>query len=229
MNIKLLTATALAAAVTLSAIDAKDKEEAAQRLDTSATVLNDIMSAPDKGIPEDLLEKAHCVIVVPSLKKGAFIVGAKYGKGFFTCRSANGWSAPGAVRVEGGSVGFQIGGAETEVVMLVMNERGAKRLLESQFTLGGEGEVAAGPVGRSAQAQTDAKFTAEILSWSRSRGVFAGVSLQGATMREDKDENEAVYGRRYDNKALVNDRVAPPPAASRLLSLLAHYSAHEKK
>jgi len=230
MKAKFLIVTALAATIRLSAIDAKDKEEAAQRLDSAATVLNDIMGAPDKGIPEDLLEKAHYVVIVPSLKKGAFIVGAQYGKGFFTCRTAGaGWSAPAAIRVEGGSVGFQIGGAENEVVMLVMNERGAQRLLSSQFTLGGEGEVAAGPVGRTATAQTDAKFTAEILSWSRSRGVFAGVALKGATLREDKDENEAVYGRRLENKALINDHVPAPPAAARLLSLLQKYSAHEKK
>ena len=138
-----------------------------------------------KGFRRTCWKGPHCVVIVPAMKQGGFIVGAKYGKGFITCRIGRGWSAPGAVRVEGGSFGFQIGGAETDVVMLVMNERGADRLLSSKFTLGAEGSVAAGPVGRAATAQTDAKMTAEILSWSRSRGVFAGISLSGATLRED--------------------------------------------
>ena len=159
---------------------ASKKEDATKRLDAAAEVFSEITAAPDKGIPQDLLEKAHCVVIVPGMKKGAFIIGAEYGRGFANCRRSGGtgWSAPAAIKIEGGSVGFQIGGAENDVVMLVMNERGARRLMESQFTLGGEGEVAAGPVGRDATAQTDAKLTAEILSWSRTRGVFAGISLR---------------------------------------------------
>src|SRR6266446_1730154 len=172
--------------------------EPVKRLEESATVFSEIMATPDKGIPQDLLAKAHCIVIVPGLKKGAFIVGGKYGKGYLSCRkkSGVGWSAPGTVRIEGGSVGFQIGGSETDVILLVMNERGADRLLSSKFTLGGEGEVAAGPVGRSATAQTDAYMRAEILSWSRSRGVFAGISLQGATLRQDLDDNATLYGRK---------------------------------
>jgi lipid-binding SYLF domain-containing protein len=187
------------------------------------------MEAPDKGIPTDLLERANCIVIVPGLKKGAFIVGAKYGRGFVSCRNktTGQWSAPGAVRVEGGSVGFQIGGSETDVILLVMNQRGADRLLSSQFTLGGEGEVAAGPVGRNATAQTDAKFTAEILSWSRSRGVFAGVSLQGATLRQDDDANKALYGKKIDNRQIVDTGIAPPRGAERLMSLLNRYSPKE--
>jgi lipid-binding SYLF domain-containing protein len=201
-----------------------------RRLEDSATVLSEIMASPDKGIPEDLLEKAHCIVIVPGLKKGAFIVGGKYGKGFVSCRPKNdaGWSAPAAIRVEGGSFGFQIGGSETDVVMLVMNDSGADKLLSSEFTLGGEGEVAAGPVGRTASAETDAKFRAEILSWSRSRGVFAGIALQGATLRQDLDDNEALYGKRFENREVVTKRVAPPPAASKLMSLLNKYSPKEK-
>ena len=151
-------------------IMAADQKETARRLDESATVFTEIMASPDKGIPQDLLDKAYCIVIVPGVKKGAFIVGGQYGKGFLSCRSkANGaWSAPAAVRVEGGSVGFQIGGSETDVVMLVMNNHGMDRLFSSQFTLGAEGEVAAGPVGRTATAETDSKLTAEILSWSRS-------------------------------------------------------------
>src|SRR6516225_1516522 len=200
--------------------------EPVKRLEEAAAVFSEIMAAPDKGIPQDLLEKAHCVVIVPGLKKGAFIVGAKYGKGYLSCRKQNGagWFAPGTVRIEGGSVGFQIGGSETDVIMLVMNQRGVDQLLSSQFTLGGAGEVAAGPVGRTATAETDAYMRAEILSWSRARGVFAGLSLQGATLRQDLDDNAALYGKRLENRAIVTTRVAPPAAAEKLLSLLNKYS-----
>ena len=213
----------------MMAADQKAKEETARRLDESATVFTEIMSSPDKGIPQDLLDKAHCVVIVPGVKKGAFIVGAQYGKGFLSCRSkANGaWSAPGGVRVEGGSVGFQIGGSEADVVMLVMNDHGADRLLSSQFTLGAEGEVAAGPVGRTATAETDAKLTAEILSWSRTRGVFAGVALKGATLRQDLDDNESLYGKRLENREIVEHQT-PPPAANKLVSVLNQYSPRQK-
>lgn len=212
-----------------SALLAKDTG-ADRRLEEASAVLNEIMAAPDKGIPHDLLEKAHCVVIVPGLKKGAFIVGAKYGRGFLSCRakSGHGWSAPGAIRVEGGSVGFQIGGSESDVVMLVMNDRGADRLLSSQFTLGGEGEVAAGPVGRDTTAQTDLKMTAEILSWSRSRGVFAGLSLQGATLRQDNDGNTELYGKAISNREIVDQHVAPPAAAKPLMTSLSRYSYKEK-
>ena len=224
MSISILLTAATAASVLAS-----DKEPF-KRLEESATVFSEVMAAPDKGIPEDLLEKAHCVVIVPGMKKGAFIVGAKYGKGFMTCRSktGTGWSAPGAVRIEGGSFGLQIGGSETDVVLLVMNQRGADRLLSSHFTLGGEGEVAAGPVGRTAAAQTDAKLTAEILSWSRSRGVFAGISLQGATLRQDLDDNADLYGSKIENRDIVGKGIAPPAEAARLLSLLSKYSSHER-
>jgi lipid-binding SYLF domain-containing protein len=204
----------------------KDKKEPLQRLDEAAAVFKEIMATPDRSIPQDLLEKAHCIVIVPGLKKGAFIIGAKYGKGFLTCRAgAKGWSAPGTIRVEGGSVGFQIGGSESDVIMLVMNERGASKLLSSKFTLGGEGEVAAGPVGRQASAQTDAMMRAEILSWSRSRGVFAGISLQGATLRQDLDDNAVIYGKKLTNKEIVETGVSAPAAAQPLLGLLNKYSA----
>jgi len=220
----------------LLALNAAAKNDAAKaqtdtRLKEAAVVFTEIMGVADKSIPEDLLAKAHCAVIVPGMKKGAFIFGAKYGKGFISCRQANhtGWSAPGAVRIEGGSVGFQIGGSETDVVLLVMNERGADRLLSSQFTLGVGGAVAAGPVGRSASAQTDAKMTAEILSWSRARGVFAGVSLQGATLREDLKDNEAMYGSKLSNKDIVAKWSAAPEAANALLAELNRYSPRETK
>src|SRR6186997_782127 len=149
--------------------------EPAQRLSAAAAVFSEIMAAPDKGIPQDLLEKAHCIVIVPDLKTAAFVFGGKYGKGYLSCRNGggSGWSAPGTVRIEGGSVGFQIGGSETDAVLLVMNASGMDKLLSSEFTLGGEGMAAAGPVGRTVTAQTDALMRAEILSWSRSRGLFA--------------------------------------------------------
>jgi len=216
-------AISIAACLPLVAEDAKDT---AARLKEATTVFHEVTDAPDKGIPADLISRAKCVVIVPSLKKGAFIVGAKYGKGFMSCRGSNdmSWSAPGAVRVEGGSVGFQIGGSETDVVMLVMNTRGAQKLLESKFTLGAEGEVAAGPVGRNASANTDAKMAAEILSWSRSRGVFAGLALQGATLREDIEANEAMYGEKISNKDIVTKWHKKTDAATDLIAALNRYS-----
>src|SRR5712692_9703015 len=214
--------------LTAATLAGAEKSTALQRLDEAAAVFQEIMSTPDRSIPQDLLDKAHCIVIVPGLKKGAFIIGAKYGKGFLSCRSAGkGWSAPGTVRVEGGSFGLQIGGSESDVIMLVMNERGASKLLSSKFTLGGEGEVAAGPVGRQASAQTDAKMRAEILSWSRARGVFAGLSLQGATLREDLEDNQELYGKAYEHREILAGKVATPAAASKLISLLDKYSARK--
>lgn len=206
-----------------------ESNEPAKRLEESAAVFSEIMSAPDKGIPDELIEKAQCIVIVPGLKKGAFIVGGQYGKGYLSCRHKNGrgWSAPGTVRMEGGSVGIQIGGSETDVIMLVMNARGADKLLSSQFTLGAEGEVAAGPVGRSTTAETDALMRAEILSWSRSRGAFAGIALKGATLRQDVDDNQALYGRKLENREIVTTGIAPPASAAKLLALLNRYHTRE--
>jgi len=216
--------------LTAAALAGREKAEPLQRLDEAMAVFQEIMSTPDRSIPQDLLDEAHCIVIVPGLKKGAFIIGGKYGKGFISCRrQGGGWSAPGTVRVEGGSLGFQIGGSESDVVMLVMNERGAAKLLSSKFTLGGEGEVAAGPVGREASAQTDAKMHAEILSWSRARGVFAGISLQGATLRQDLDDNAVIYGKKLSNKEIVESGVATPKAAQPLISLLSKYSSAKTK
>jgi lipid-binding SYLF domain-containing protein len=189
------------------------------------------MRAPDKGIPQEMLENAHCIVIVPGLKTAAFVFGAKYGKGYLSCRSKHGagWSAPATVRIEGGSVGFQIGGSETDLIMLVMNARGADKLLSSKFTLGAEGSVAAGPVGRTATAQTDAQMHAEILSWSRSQGLFAGVALEGATLRQDRDDNAALYGKKLDTREIVTSGMRAPKAAARLLGMLNKYSAREGK
>jgi len=205
----------------------EDRKKTDERLQNAAEVLKEVMAAPDKGIPDDLLKKAHCVVIVPGVKKGAFLAGAEYGKGFVTCRRQSSWSAPAAIRVEGGSFGFQIGGEEIDVIMLVMNKRGAEKLMASKFTLGGDASVAAGPVGRTTTAQTDAQMNAEILSWSRSRGVFAGISLAGATLRPDEDDNRALYGENLSTKDVVNSTRRPPVAADALLSLLKSYSPVE--
>jgi len=207
----------------------KEKDKTSERLNDAVAVISEIMETPDKGIPQDLLDKSQCIVIVPGLKKGALIIGGKYGKGFVSCRKqgGQGWGAPAAIRVEGGSVGFQIGGSESDVVMLIMNERGMQKLMSSKFTLGGEGEVAAGPVGRDATAQTDAFMHAEILSWSRSRGVFAGLSLQGATLRQDLDDNQDLYGKAYENKDILEGKLAVPAKASKLISLLDKYSARK--
>jgi lipid-binding SYLF domain-containing protein len=216
----------LALTTSLLAID----QEPAKRLVESASVFEEVMATPDKGIPQDLLEKAHCIVIVPGLKTGAFILGGKYGKGYLSCRSksGSGWSAPATVRIEGGSVGFQIGGSTTDLIMLVMSERGADKLLSSKFTLGAEGSVAAGPVGRTATAQTDAQMHAEILSWSRSQGLFAGLALEGATLREDLDDNATLYGRKLENRDIVNNGRPAPESAAALMSLLNKYSARER-
>jgi len=203
----------------------------AQRLADATDIFTEIMNAPDRSIPVDLLNRAYCIILVPALKSAAFIVGGKYGKGFILCRRANGvgWSAPGAIRIEGGSFGFQIGGSATDVVMLVMNQQGVNAVLSSQYTLGGQAEVAAGPVGRSSSAQTSGWMNAGILSWSRARGIFAGVSLQGSTLRQDLDDNQALYGKKLDNKTIVTSRLRAPRAARKLLAELNRYSPRLKK
>ncbi|HVZ20493.1 MAG TPA: lipid-binding SYLF domain-containing protein [Vicinamibacterales bacterium] len=194
-----------------------------ERLQTAATVLTEMTSAPDNDIPASLMQKAKCVVVIPGVKKAALGVGGQYGRGYIACRRdvSGGWSAPGAIRIEGGSIGFQIGGSDTDVILLVLNDRGADRLLSSRFTVGADAAVAAGPVGRQASAETDATMMAEILAWSRSRGVFAGISLKGSTLREDASENKDLYGREISNKDIVNGTATAPPSAAPLMAVLA--------
>ncbi len=195
------------------------------RLQTAATVIKEMASAADNGIPTSLFAKAKCVVIIPGVKKGAVVVGGQYGRGYISCRndSPAGWSAPGGVKIEGGSVGFQIGGTDTDVIMLVMNDRGVGRMLSSKFTVGADAAVAAGPVGRQATAETDATMMAEILAWSRARGVFAGVSLQGSTLREDNSENKDLYGAELPNKDIVQGHRAIPAGAAGLIAALAKY------
>lgn len=219
-------------AATLCFTGAAWAETAQERLKEATTVFNEVMATPDKGIPQDLLESAHCVVIVPGLKKAAFGIGGQYGRGFSVCRNLRGtrtgWADPAAVRIEGGSFGFQIGASETDVIMLVMNRKGMDRLMDSKFTLGADAAVAAGPVGRTAAAQTDAYMRAEILSYSRSRGLFAGLALTGATMRSDEDENAELYGKKMTIREVVETNPPNPPAAAQLLSQLGKYSFREE-
>jgi SH3 domain-containing YSC84-like protein 1 len=215
--------------VTLVAAD--EKAKTAERLDDSATLFSEIMGTPDKSIPQDLLDKSHCVVLVPGLKKAALGFGGKYGRGFAVCREPNGqgWGPPAAMRVEGGSVGFQIGVSSSDVILLIMNEGGMKKLSASKFTIGADATAAAGPVGRNASAQTDAYMTAEILSWSRSKGLFAGISLDGATLRNDLDENQVMYGQRWTSKEILGSGAKIPDSASKLIAGLNKYSPRGKK
>ena len=196
-----------------------------ERLKTTEAVLKEMAGSADKGISQDLFAKAKCVVIIPGVKKGAIGVGGQYGRGYMSCRrdGGNGWSAPGAIRIEGGSIGLQLGGTDTDVIMLVMNDRGVDRMLSSKFTVGADAAVAAGPVGRQATAATDATMMAEILAWSRSRGVFAGISLQGSTLREDSAENKSLYGKDISNKDIVKGNVAVPKAAEGLIAALGKY------
>ena len=223
----------LAVAGSMSAVAfAADREvKVDDRLDASADALTDMMRAADKGIPQDLINKARCVVVVPGMKKAGFIFGAKYGRGFAVCRQHGGvgWSAPASMRVEGGSVGFQIGLSETDVVLLVMNEGGMKHLLSDKFTLGGEATAAAGPVGRDAAAETDAMMNAEMLSYSRSRGLFAGISLEGATLRPDEESNRELYGHDATNREIQTGDFKTPVVADRFERALNRDSAQRNQ
>jgi SH3 domain-containing YSC84-like protein 1 len=213
----------------LPAADTKTKT--AERLDDAAGLFSEIMGTPDRSIPQDLLEKSACVVLVPGLKKGALVFGGKYGRGFAVCRAASGtgWGPPAAIRIEGGSFGFQIGVSSSDVVMLIMNERGMQKLSASKFTIGADATAAAGPVGRNATAQTDAYMHAEILSWSRSKGLFAGISLDGATLRNDLDENQALYGQRWTSKQILGSGAKIPDSATKLIEILNKYSMRERK
>jgi lipid-binding SYLF domain-containing protein len=204
---------------------AADKEEKVEdRINKSATVLKEILGMPD-GIPKDLLNKSYCVVIFPSVKKAAFVVGGSYGRGLITCRKGHdfsgSWSAPAMFALEAGSFGFQIGGQETDFVLLVMNDAGANSVMSSKVKLGGDASVAAGPVGRDAAAATDIVMKAEILSYSRAQGLFAGVSLEGSTLRSDDGANKALYGKELSAKEIVREgKAPPPPSAQRLLAIL---------
>ncbi len=213
----------LTLAVAPALLLADTRSDTLDRIQDATRVLHEIMSAPDRGIPQDILGKAQCVGIIPGVKKAGFIVGAKYGKGIVTCRTANGWSAPSTVIIEGGSVGFQIGAGETDVVLVVQNRAGEDKLMHDKFTIGASAGAMAGPVGRTAQAETDAELHAEILAYSRSRGLFAGVDLGGATLRPDREDNRSVYGRDVTQREILRGAVPPLPEAGPLLAELNRY------
>ena len=204
--------------------DEKDASKAEDRIQAAATVLDEIESAPDTGIPEEVLASAECVAVVPSLLKGGFIIAARYGRGVASCRTPTGWSAPAFIYTSGGSVGFQIGGQAIDLVMLIMNKDGLKNLLSSKFQLGADASVAAGPVGRHAAADTDWKMRAQVLTYSRARGAFAGISLAGAVIKQDKDATREFYGRMVPFRTSLTGKVEAPKNAYPFLNVLAKWA-----
>ena len=223
---KILIGAVLATLVVIPAFAQKGVDA---RLNSATQDLRALLNANDKGIPQDLLNKASCVVVIPNVKSGGFIVGAEYGKGFFTCRRSSGvgWSAPGSITVKGGKFGLLAGGKETDVVMLVMNKDGMEHLLSDKFQLGGEASAAAGPVGRTSSAMTDAEMHAEILTYSRSRGIFGGLDLAGAAVTQDDDANQALYGKTISNKEIVGGRVRTPTAAESFVHTLDRVSSRK--
>jgi SH3 domain-containing YSC84-like protein 1 len=224
---RILIITTLVVLVTLTAV-ASDREDDVKRTQKAAQVFQEIMSTPDQAIPSDLLESAKCIGIIPGDKKFAFVFGGSYGRGLATCRTEHGWSAPMFVAIDSGSVGYQIGGSSTDIVMLFMNDHALQSLMSDKFKMGADASVAAGPVGRSAAAGTDLKLTAEILSYSRSKGIFAGVSLDGAVMQADKSGDEAMYGSDVNRHEILDGKVAVPESARALLHELGGY-VHEAK
>jgi lipid-binding SYLF domain-containing protein len=224
----------MAIALSAMAIAADDKTDGKQskakdRVQAAADVLNEIESAPDQGIPAEVLGSAECVAVVPSMLKGGFVVGAHYGRGLASCRTPKGWSAPAFFSVKGGSFGLQIGGQAVDLVMLIMNNGGMQKLLSSQFKLGADASVAAGPVGRHAAADTDWKMRAQVLSYSRARGIFAGLELNGAVIRQDKDSTREFYGHMVTSKASLEGEIEPPADAYPFLQTLAKWAKEASK
>jgi lipid-binding SYLF domain-containing protein len=211
-------------AVAFAADEPKDETKASDRVQAAGTVLDEIQAAPDQGIPEEVLGSAECVAVVPTLLKGGFIVGARYGRGVASCRTAKGWSAPAFFVVQGGSFGLQIGGQAVDLVMLIMNKDGMKNLLSSKFKLGADASAAAGPVGRHASADTDWKLKAQVLTYSRARGLFAGLELNGAVIKQDKDSTREFYGRMVPFRTALTGNIDAPPAANPFLATLAHWA-----
>src|SRR5438876_3238923 len=219
-----MISTLVALALVALLLSAADEQKEADRLDNCGTVLKEILDIPD-NIPTDLLDKAECVIVIPSVLKAAFVIGGSYGRGAMTCRTGEHftgpWSAPTMMALEGGSIGLQLGGQATDFVLLVMNPRGARAILSSKVKLGADASAAAGPKGRTANASTDVTMRAEVLSYSRARGLFAGLSLEGSTVRPDRDANERIYGKKVEAESIVfKGTVAVPPAAQKMIAYL---------
>src|SRR5258708_10257486 len=220
----LLTLVVTLCSFVFAADDQAKASKATDRVQAAGDVLNEIESAPDSGIPQEILGKAECVAVVPSMLKGGFIVGGKYGRGLASCRTPKGWSAPAFFTITGGSVGFQIGGQAVDLVMLIMNNAGVQHLLSSQVALGADASVAAGPVGRHAEGNTDWKMRAQVLTCSRTRGIFGGVSLNGAVVKQDKDSTREFYGRMVPFRTALTGEIDSPPAPNAFLSSLAKWA-----
>jgi len=225
---RLMIVATLGLLVTLTAV-ASDREDDVNRTHKATQVFKEIMNTPDQGIPSGLLESAKCVAIIPGDKKFAFIFGGSYGRGLATCRTEHGWSAPMFVAIDGGSVGYQIGGSSTDIVMLFMNDHALQSLMSDKFKLGADASVAAGPVGRNATAATDLKLNAEILSYSRSKGIFAGVSLDGAVMQADKSGDKAMYGDEVNRHEILSGKIAVPPSAEPLLREIGGYAKEARK
>src|ERR1700758_612240 len=213
---------------TISAYAADDKATLDARLESAKDVLDAIMATPDKAIPNQIMSQATCVGVVPSVKKGAFLVGAEYGQGVVTCRTGHGWSAPAFIRIAGGSFGFQIGGQATDLVLVAVNDKGFQDLLKSKFKIGGDASAAAGPVGRDSQAATDWKMSAELLSYSRNKGIFAGISLDGTSISQNKEDTETYYGAPQDFQNVLKGNVGVPGGAVEFVRSVAHYFSQSK-
>jgi len=223
---KKLLAVLLLASFSLAARSARaadDQEKLVARLDSARAVIDAIMSVPDKAVPDSIVRRATCIAVVPGVVKGAFIVGAEYGQGVVTCRTPHGWSGPVFIRLAGGSVGFQIGGQGTDLVLVAVNNKGFQDLLHDKFKIGADASAAAGPVGRNAQASTDISMRAELLTWSRSRGVFAGIDLSGATVSQNQADTDELYGGTHTFGAILHGAVPPPPAARGFLHAIHRY------
>jgi lipid-binding SYLF domain-containing protein len=211
------------AGMSVPAFCATDAAKLDDRINSARDVINEIMSTPDKAIPDGIAKQAVCIGVVPSVKKGAFIVGAEYGQGVVTCRTGHGWSGPVFIRLAGGSFGFQIGGQGTDLVLVAVNQKGFQDLLKSKFKIGGDASAAAGPVGRDTQASTDISLRAELLTWSRSRGLFAGIDLNGVSISQNKEDTDTLYGGSNSFESILHGNVTPPPSATPFLETISKY------
>ncbi len=225
---KIFVTLCVAGALSLPAFAASSKATIDERLENAKTTLDQIMGTPDKAIPSSILEQATCVGVIPGLKKAAFVVGGEYGRGVVTCRTGHGWSAPAFISLQGGSFGFQIGGQSTDLVLVAVNQKGFQDLLKSKFKIGGDASAAAGPVGRNAQASTDWKLNAELLTWSRSKGLFAGIDLSGAVIKQSDDDTQAYYGSEHAATQLLKGSVPVPADARPFVRTVAKYFVQAK-
>jgi len=228
MNFRALVCGVALAATSVSAFGASDKAKLDERLTNASAVVNEIMSTPDKGIPSSILSGAHCVVVIPSFKKGAFVVGAQYGQGVATCRTPRGWSSPVFVQLAGGSVGFQWGGQATDLVLVAMNQNGLQDMLKNKFKIGGDAAASAGPVGRNAQAGTDWKLNSEFLTYSRSKGLFAGIDLDGTVLSQNQDDTRTFYGADIPYEQVLKGNKATPADAQGFVRTVAKYFVEAK-